>query len=1080
MPRSSRMHHRLFHARALAVMAAVLALIAVLLTPSTPASAAGSSVTPGSDTAQVGETLVVDYATDTPDDTNRVAIYRVNDGTPDADPEARVWEYAPGTGGSVTLVLSPDRFAPGEYLIHFLARNGHDALATPVPFAVEAAEDEAAQPSITLSASELGAGETLSVDYSAPAAGALNWIGIYRASDGYPDGSPGSLLWDYAPESSGRLDFTLEGGAFAPGDYLVYFLADDGYVSLTDAQPFTVSAGQADLSAILPEYTAADGRVAESYAVTVDGLFAWTGEDEPALGLAAAPAWLSLDDGRLVGTPSEAGNAQATVTAELGGLTAEITLTLPIVAGDTPLGDDLTILTYNAWHEGSQVADGRIKEIRAFLEQGADVVALQESSSEHAAALAAALGWESYSDGGDCTIISRYPIAESVVSSAAGGARVVVDEGHNRSMWVLSAHLDYTRYGPYYAQEGRSVDYIVSEENVQRGPQVRANIEAIAELEAEYPGVPVIYAGDLNTPSHLDWTGASAHMHNGLVVPWPVSTALEEAGFTDTYRAVHPDPVADPATSWTPRIADEPQDRIDFIYSKGEALDIVDSRYFHGASMSDWASDHGAFATDFTWADASAPTPSELTLSASSILPGEEVGIDYVVADPKSLNWVGIYAADATPGIDDAHAFQYVADAAGSLRWGGTTSGEWRGPGVASPGEYEVYIFEDDGYTVLAGPEALTIEAVPVPEPLPQTGDAADLRVLTWNIYQGGRSNGDDDLVNQQQAAEYIASLEPDVFAAIETYGASDTILAALNDNDDGDVYTGTRITQRSNDNLWIFSRLPIVEVIPASAGLSVDDFNLGAVRVRLENNREVTVYDVWSNYTDPWIGDLIEENAQDVQAGEPARHTEAEIIAADRIQTESIADFLSFAAEHSPHADDVAIIGGDLNTISSEDWGAEWASCPSHYGLSYDLVATRQFADAGYTDTYRADNPDACAAPGVTWSPRLTMDTPDRIDLSYLHGSGATVADAVILDDRLPEHGDGEFYSDHAALLVDYRVASVGSGPGQGPDSEGTIASDGLATTGGAASVTALLVGVATLIAGALLVSLRRRRARG
>ena len=39
-----------------------------------------------------------------------------------------------------------------------------------------------------------------------------------------------------------------------------------------------------------------------------------------------------------------------------------------------------------------------------------------------------------------------------------------------------------------------------------------------------------------------------------------------------------------------------------------------------------------------------------------------------------------------------------------------------------------------------------------------------------------------------------IASLEPDVFAAIETYGASETILAALNDNDAGHVYTGTRM----------------------------------------------------------------------------------------------------------------------------------------------------------------------------------------------------------------------------------------------------------------------------------------------
>lgn len=657
MLRSSRTHPRRFSARMPTVVAAVFALVAVLLAPSAPALAAGSSITPMNDAVQVGETLVVDHAADEPDE--------------------------------VAVVEAPE---------------------------------EAAEATLTLSSAELAGGDTLSVDYTTPTAGALNWIGIYRDADGYPDGSPGSLLWAYAPETSGSLDFTLDAGTFVPGEYLVYFLADDGYSAVTAAEPFIVGAGTASLNA--------------------------------------------------------------------------------------------------------------------------------------------------------------------------------------------------------------------------------------------------------------------------------------------------------------------------------------------------------------------------LSLIASSILPGDEISIEYVVADPKPLNWVGIYAADETPGVDDARAYQYVADAKGTLRWDGTNTGSWIGQGATPPGEYEVFLFEDDGYTVLAGPEALTIEAAPVPEPRPQTGGTADLRVLTWNIYQGGRSTGDDDLVNQQHAAEYIASLEPDVFAAIETYGASETILAALNDNDAGHVYTGTRITQRSNDNLWIFSRLPIVEVIPAPEGFSVDDFNLGAVRVRLDNNREVTVYDVWSNYTDPWIGDLIEENAQDVQAGDPARHSEDEIIAADRIQTASIADFIAFAEQHSPGAHDVAIIGGDLNTISSEDWGAGWASCPRHYGLSYDLVATRQFADAGYTDTYRADNPDACAAPGVTWSPRLTMDTPDRIDLSYVRGAGASVADAVILDDRLPAHGDGEFYSDHAALLVDYEVASIGGGtvPGgdQGADPGSTEPSGELAATGSAAPVVSLLAGVAALIAGALLAALRRRGTSG
>jgi exodeoxyribonuclease III len=35
-------------------------------------------------------------------------------------------------------------------------------------------------------------------------------------------------------------------------------------------------------------------------------------------------------------------------------------------------------------------------------------------------------------------------------------------------------------------------------------------------------------------------------------VAWPTTLALEDEGFVDTYRAVHPDPVERPAYTWTP------------------------------------------------------------------------------------------------------------------------------------------------------------------------------------------------------------------------------------------------------------------------------------------------------------------------------------------------------------------------------------------------------------------------------------------------------------------------------------------------------------------------------------------------
>ena len=88
-----------------------------------------------------------------------------------------------------------------------------------------------------------------------------------------------------------------------------------------------------------------------------------------------------------------------------------------------------------------------------------------------------------------------------------------------------------------------------------------------------------IFGGDLNQPSHLDWTEATKNKfeHSGMVVPWSVSEYLLSNGFSDAYRTVYPDPVKYPGitwpvynkdakktTAWAPE-ADE-RDRIDFVY----------------------------------------------------------------------------------------------------------------------------------------------------------------------------------------------------------------------------------------------------------------------------------------------------------------------------------------------------------------------------------------------------------------------------------------------------------------------------------------------------------------------------------
>ena len=100
-----------------------------------------------------------------------------------------------------------------------------------------------------------------------------------------------------------------------------------------------------------------------------------------------------------------------------------------------------------------------------------------------------------------------------------------------------------------------------------------------AEMEHKKKNI-VIIGGDFNEPSHRDWISDTKNMfdHNGLIVPWHNSIALEHAGFKDAYREKYPNPITHPGFTFPAFNKDidikkliwaagaDERDRIDFIY----------------------------------------------------------------------------------------------------------------------------------------------------------------------------------------------------------------------------------------------------------------------------------------------------------------------------------------------------------------------------------------------------------------------------------------------------------------------------------------------------------------------------------
>jgi PKD repeat protein len=288
--------------------------------------------------------------------------------------------------------------------------------------------------------------------------------------------------------------------------------------------------------------------------------------------------------------------------------------TAPISVPRNNTAREIKLLSFNVWASGTNVKNGRNKVLNAILMSGTDIVGLSETSNDFGNALADKLDWH-ITASGDNNIISRYPIKKTWNSTKGIGAEINV--GNGKTIVVQSVHLTAYPYGPYDAcLDGAPDDKIFLDEETTSG-RVTEIAGALLSIDSYLKdGTPTFLLGDLNSPSHLDWTGATAERHCSYVVEWPVTRRVEQAGMTDSYRRIYPDPASHPGVTWSPiyktwHYGDgkpEPLDRIDFVFFKGENVLLLDADVFVVGTpaqiplhlQNEWPSDHAAALADFT------------------------------------------------------------------------------------------------------------------------------------------------------------------------------------------------------------------------------------------------------------------------------------------------------------------------------------------------------------------------------------------------------------------------------------------------------------------------------------------------
>jgi endonuclease/exonuclease/phosphatase family metal-dependent hydrolase len=258
-------------------------------------------------------------------------------------------------------------------------------------------------------------------------------------------------------------------------------------------------------------------------------------------------------------------------------------------------GDDYDLRSRDWCPVADGCPQGLRKLARVVEASGADVVGVQEAE-RNTRALAKVLGWHADER---AHVISRYPL---LPPAGGQGLYTYVEPRPGRIVAVANTHLPSTPYGPYKVQRGWSAESVLELERSVRVPALAQVLRELPGLAAR--GIPVFLTGDFNSPSHLDWTQAVADARADVPYPvaWPASATLAEAGFEDSYRVVHPDPVADPGFTWTPggpeAREDDVFDRIDWVLSAGPATAVSSSVVGEAANPQVEMGFPGTFPTD--------------------------------------------------------------------------------------------------------------------------------------------------------------------------------------------------------------------------------------------------------------------------------------------------------------------------------------------------------------------------------------------------------------------------------------------------------------------------------------------------
>lgn len=278
--------------------------------------------------------------------------------------------------------------------------------------------------------------------------------------------------------------------------------------------------------------------------------------------------------------------------------------TLPKIVLPSADSNVFSVLQWNIWHGGRHLGhNGVDRVIRLIRDSGADIVTMEEGyGNQLRIADSLEMFCQTKSPETNLALLSKYPLeplrtARPFFSNPAfvrlfDGNRILVN-----SLWLRYAFNP--AYTENYIDPGMDPTVWI-EEDKSRGLYDIQRIVEDDTLPYSDKGMDIIFGGDFNSCSHLDWTDPSLHYGYGPI-RFPISAYMTELGFLDSFRVANPDERIRPEGTWAVIYGHLQTCRIDYIYYKSPRLKVLSSKIVRTMPEIDdvWPSDHAAVLTVF-------------------------------------------------------------------------------------------------------------------------------------------------------------------------------------------------------------------------------------------------------------------------------------------------------------------------------------------------------------------------------------------------------------------------------------------------------------------------------------------------